>query len=494
MCSKGLKQGEKVQMFPLVNKKFKWQSKDFNLDCGVFMMLHMMFYNGEIFDCDLNDEMKRKLYRAEIATALVFSDYNHTRTETMDTVTKFDTLKESLEPILLEKRRLKREEEEKEKANSLKKVCTPKSKIKGLKRPDDNDCNTSVLGSRRKGNSDGLGCTYNCGKAGDILVVSKFMRNNQALLASLLKVRKEVLDYCLLDDHTFSIDECVAVYGEEAKLLREDILSIQQNVNVTSKMIECWAHLLNDIEYKDHKDNNFILFLGLPHMDVVHALYQQGGDESQDETHKMRIFEAWDTFITANNEKVEVLDNTSYDKWEDTSVYKLADIVASCMSDYLEAKKRPKAEEIIGFNIVNVSFKWQKPELKNSESGTFLMLHMIRYYWAEMAAGLVLADINGIREQVIQKVAEFTAIKEEVWPQLKLKRDASMNKKPVKGGKGEDVQKPVNTEMPVLRSSPKSDIVNGQNTSGGQRIKTIAQYARARGRGRGGGRGINVGK
>ncbi|KAK9681927.1 hypothetical protein RND81_10G037600 [Saponaria officinalis] len=373
----GIEKGEKVKTFPIVNREFKWQSTDDNLDCGLFMMIHMMFYYRRMFECDLKDEKKRELYRAEVASILIMSDYNENRDETMNTIKKFSEQKESVELNIFEER-----EERSEGADATKEgEVTPKSKIQGKKSSP-----TSVLGSRRKGESDGLGCTYDCGLADDkALVVSKFMRANQALCSNLLRLRKEVVDYCLLDDYTFTKDETVAMYSDEEYLTREDILSICPTTYLTGRMIECWAHLLNDIEYKDPSSSTLIFF-GIRHMDAVHSIYSQQHEEGDEDVGMIsKIFRAWDHFIVISKvncnlkakiifvpmlfedhffcvcvnvekAKIEVLDNTCYRNWQSTTVYKLAEIVASCMSKYLEGKKIPGADKIIDFDIVNLQF------------------------------------------------------------------------------------------------------------------------------------------
>ncbi|KAK9715502.1 hypothetical protein RND81_06G169000 [Saponaria officinalis] len=475
-----IEKDEKVRTFPIVNREFKWQSTDENLDCGLFMMIHMMFYYGRIFDCDLKDEKKRELYRAEVAPILIMSDYKENRDETMKTINKFSEQKESLELNIFEER-----EERSEGADATKEgEVTPKSKIQGKESSP-----TSVLGSRRRGESDGLGCTYDCGLADDkVLVVSKFMRANQALCSNLLRLRKEVVDYCLLDDHTFTKDETVTLYSNEEYLTREDILSIRPTAHLTGRMIECWAHLLNDIEYKD-PNSSTLMFFCIRHMDVVHSIYSEqheGGDE--DVSMISKIFSAWDHFIDISK--------------------------ASCMSKYLEAQKIPGADKIIDFHIVNLQFPWKSEEPNDPESDNFLMIHMIRYegevfetdihrktyrryYWIEMAAALLLADINEVREELLKKVGEFSKKKEGNWEILKKERndkiekmkknimeeDKAMNKTKKRKVESKQVKvKHVHTEVLVLRSSAKN--TGGQRGHEGDR-------GRGRGRGRGKGRGKN---
>ncbi|KAK9705551.1 hypothetical protein RND81_07G065800 [Saponaria officinalis] len=287
------------------------------------------------------------------------SDYNENMDETMKTINKFSEQKESLELNILEER-----QERSKGADATKEgEVTPASKIQGKESSP-----TSILGSRRKGESDGLGCTYDCGLADDkALVVSKFIRSNQALCSNLLRLRKEVIDYCLLDDYTLTKDETVSLYSDVEYLTREDILSIRPTTHLTGRIIECWEHLLNDIEYKDPISST-LMFFGIRHMDAVHSIYsQQHVDGEEDVSLMSKIFSAWDDFIDINKincnlkakiifvpmlfedhffcvcvnvEKamIEVLDNTCYCNWQSTTIYKLAEIVASCMSKYFGRK------------------------------------------------------------------------------------------------------------------------------------------------------------
>ncbi|KAH9618586.1 hypothetical protein KSS87_000672, partial [Heliosperma pusillum] len=65
---------------------------------------------------------------------------------------------------------------------------------------------------------------------------------------------------------------------------------------------------------------------------------------------------------------VELLDNTKYDQWEETIIYKDADLLAIHMSDYLEGKGDERAVELVGFPVVHIKFNWITYEENNIES------------------------------------------------------------------------------------------------------------------------------
>ncbi|KAH9627333.1 hypothetical protein KSS87_006501 [Heliosperma pusillum] len=476
LVSKGTENAVKVRKFMMINVPFDWQTREHNLDCGVFMMFHMMFFDGDIFDCELYNVEKRDLYRGEIAATLILSDFNGNRSEVLERVTRHNEMKVKLLPKLLSKRERINKKKTKGRAGK-KNVQTPDSKIKDMVE----DGPASVVGRSRRGKSYGLGCTFNCGMADDkVLLVSKFMRANQALFAKMLSTRKEVLDYCLLDDHNLSLeyDFSTSLIGTQqiirgcCRLWRWSItyqrgyLSLRPTVPVNTAVIECWALILNHIEHTE-KSETSLMFIGIGHM-------------------------------------------------------------ASHMSDYLEGKGDERAVDLIAFPVVHIKFNWQTYEENNIESGNFLMMHMIRYegdifeadlkskvyrryYWAEMAAALLLADINEERANLIDRVKKFSLTKDEIWKEVKPKRGKTGTVKEKKGAAEEEVDKVdsftkekedtieitrINTEIPVLHNPPRQyhtiqgDIEDGQPKRVFKRYKRPA-HSRGRGQSRGRGRGRN---
>ncbi|KAH9623913.1 hypothetical protein KSS87_010203, partial [Heliosperma pusillum] len=445
LVSKGTENAVKVKEFMMINVPFDWQTREQDLDCGVFMMFHMKFFYGDIFDCELYNVQKRDLYRGEVAATLILSDFNGNRSEVLERVTRHNEMKDMVED--------------------------GSASVVGSSRRGKQNLGVRTCGAVRTprsatgGKSDGLGCTFNCGMADDkVLLVSKFMRSNQTLFSKMLSTRKEVLDYCLLDDHNLSLDEVVVVFGDGRSLTRGDILSLRPTVPVNTVVIECLTLILNHIEHTE-KSETSLMFFGIGHMDVIHSLieHEGKGDENKDQNIQ-KLFDTWDEFVSKNtvpcnwktdlifvpmvwedhyfcvcinftSEMVEVLDNTKYDQWKEIIIYKVADLLACHMSDYLEGKGDERAVELVGFPVVHIKFNWQTYEENNVESGNFLMMHMIRYegdifeadlkskvyrryYWAEMAAALLLADINEERANLIDRVKEFSVTKDEIWKEV----------------------------------------------------------------------------
>ncbi|XP_074288275.1 uncharacterized protein LOC141613440 [Silene latifolia] len=90
LVSKGLSKGSKVADFKLVNIQFSWQKVGYSRnDCDVYMMLTMMFYFGNLFECGLGKTVNMNLFRAEIAATLVLCDINKEREDVLRRVDAF---------------------------------------------------------------------------------------------------------------------------------------------------------------------------------------------------------------------------------------------------------------------------------------------------------------------------------------------------------------------------------------------------------------------
>ncbi|KMS96988.1 hypothetical protein BVRB_7g179700 isoform B [Beta vulgaris subsp. vulgaris] len=58
--------GADLVSYDLFNVKFPWQTSKPTLDCGVFAMVHMLNYDGEICESQLGNAKIRRTMRAEI--------------------------------------------------------------------------------------------------------------------------------------------------------------------------------------------------------------------------------------------------------------------------------------------------------------------------------------------------------------------------------------------------------------------------------------------
>ncbi|KAK9678253.1 hypothetical protein RND81_11G199100 [Saponaria officinalis] len=110
------------------------------------------------------------------------------------------------------------------------------------------------------------------------------------------------------------------------------------------------------------------------------------------------------------------------------------------MSDYLDYKGIGKGCQITGFEHRQIKFEWTRPTPNDEESGIFTMVHMLlyegqtfthddlgskisrRYLVLQMAAALVLADMNKLRPKVIDEVTRWVSSKDSILVSLKAKR------------------------------------------------------------------------
>jgi hypothetical protein len=123
-------------------------------------------------------------------------------------------------------------------------------------------------------------------------------------------------------------------------------------------------------------------------------------------------------------------------------------IHANLLGRYLVKKGLPKGADVEGFPMVNVPFSWQSgSDSHNNDCGLFVMMHMLLYvgipfecglgdsdkrilFRAEIAATLVMSDINDSRNSVLTKVQDMFGNKQLLLAALVEKR--GKGKTPVK--------------------------------------------------------------
>uniref|UniRef100_A0A803MVF7 Ubiquitin-like protease family profile domain-containing protein n=1 Tax=Chenopodium quinoa TaxID=63459 RepID=A0A803MVF7_CHEQI len=73
--------------------KFKWKTPKYTLDCGVFIMMHMLCFTGDPFDSDLDLANRRKVYCAKICATLSLAEINTKRKSLMEKVSRFKVVR-----------------------------------------------------------------------------------------------------------------------------------------------------------------------------------------------------------------------------------------------------------------------------------------------------------------------------------------------------------------------------------------------------------------
>ncbi|KAH9613086.1 hypothetical protein KSS87_001474 [Heliosperma pusillum] len=316
----------------------------------------------------------------------------------------------------------------------------------------------SAVKSRPRGGGDGLGCTIDCGLPDlTILVVAKPLRNNQLLYKDVTYLRKHTANYCFVDDINCNP--------------RDDIMSMLPEVKMSSNVIECWSKLLNKIESDEYEVPIMTVF-GIRHTDVVMRLKDSKDQSTPSDTQIDNFFIIWDMFIKGcgrsfntnaklffipvnvddhyacvcinfKSKTIDLLDNQYYPASKQSDIVDVAIIIAEVLSDYLESRGLGRAEEVPMFERRQIKLAWQGPKANREESGVFTMMHMLLYEGApfnsedlmrkitrhylviQLAATLVLADMNKNRKDLLEKVNTFVDGKADLWKKLYAARKAN---------------------------------------------------------------------
>ncbi|KAK9682210.1 hypothetical protein RND81_10G058200 [Saponaria officinalis] len=328
----------------------------------------------------------------------------------------------------------------------------------------------SPLSSKRRGKGDGLGCSLDCGQTtgASLLVVSNFLRNNMALFRNIKDWRKHVAGYCFLDDGDLPITEDLVEYGPNARLQRNDILSMLPNRLTSSSVIECWALLLNKIESEDNQTQR-MAFFGLRHTEFLNRMMETSTQTTPSDSVFDVLYKDWDNYLnecgsTINldadfifvpiliedhmacvclnfkSQTADILDNQTHNDQTKSYIVKAAKIIVAAMSDYLEYRGIDKGGEVTRFAIRLIMFDWTRSRPNKEESGIFTMVHMLmyegkpfdhddlgskinrRYLVIQIAASLILADMNKIRPKVMENVSRWVSRKDSILVTLKAKR------------------------------------------------------------------------
>ncbi|KAH9608697.1 hypothetical protein KSS87_006269 [Heliosperma pusillum] len=294
----------------------------------------------------------------------------------------------------------------------------------------------SAVKSRPRGGGDGLGCTIDCGLADlTILVVSKPLRNNQLLYKDVTYLRKHTADYCFVDDIDCNPRECLADYGRNARLSRDDIMSMLPEDVV--------------MRLKDNKDQPTPKDTQIDNLFIIWDMFIRGCGRSFNTNAELFFIpvNVDDHYacvcINFKSKTIDLLDNQYYPASKQSDIVDVAIIIAEVLSDYLESRGLGRAEEVPMFERRQIKLAWQGPKANIEESGVFTMMHMLlyegapfnsedlmrkitrRYLVIQLAATLVLADMNKNRKDLLEKVNTFVDKKADLWKKLYAARKAN---------------------------------------------------------------------
>ncbi|KAH9608230.1 hypothetical protein KSS87_012621 [Heliosperma pusillum] len=411
-------------------------------------MIHMLLFCGEPFDCYLGTMMQTGLYRAEIAVTLILSDINNVREEVMSRVSDFTAAKAVLASQMFRARKsgimisLKR-------SAGTELARTPDKRMRSTDTMEEADVmavpirsagslNDTCVRSRRRGRGDGLGCTLQCGDVEEnVMLVARSLRLNMSLLKNVQTLRKNVVDYCFLDDWNYAHNEQLVYYNRHAALTGANMLTMLPDVGLCDAVIECWSMLMNRLE-TDEYDFQRMSFFGIGHMEYLKQLLQSADQATQDDTVLDNLYEMWDLYIQDSQDTFNLNADFLFVPFNieghfacvcfnyKSGTVDLLDhqraTIGSALSDYLELKGVDRGSEMIMFEHCQIKFPWQSSSPNLPESGLFTMMHMLmydgnpfdhedlrrkisrRYLVVQLTVALILADINTIRDEVVGKV------------------------------------------------------------------------------------------
>ncbi|KAH9604937.1 hypothetical protein KSS87_017201, partial [Heliosperma pusillum] len=144
-----------------------------------------------------------------------------------------------------------------------------------------------------------LGCTLDCGLPNeDLPMVSEFMLKNELLFALVMQLRKEVMDYCILNDHRFDKTEIVCNFGIFHNTTKKDIESLLPNTMIKAIVIESWAIMLNKMKMAGSGSTRTRrIFYGIAHSIVVEKIIDIDHDDEDDgemKKYREEVFSTWD--------------------------------------------------------------------------------------------------------------------------------------------------------------------------------------------------------
>ncbi|KAH9614305.1 hypothetical protein KSS87_012912, partial [Heliosperma pusillum] len=306
-----------------------------------------------------------------------------------------------------------------------------------------------------------LRCTLDCGLPNeDLPMVLEFMLKNELLFAPVMQLRKEVMDYCFLNNHWIDKTEIVCNFVIYHNTTKKDIESLLPNTMIEAIVIESWAIMLNKMQMVGSGSTRpRRIFYGIAHSIVVEKMIDINQDDEDDgemKKYRAEVFSTWDMWsgiydeplnlnaemvfvhllyeqhyfcvcIDFVREKLFYLDNRCYDDFNEMAFAYMTDVVANAYAEYLVSKGTENAEKVKEFMTINVPFDWQTRE-QDLDYGVFMMLHMMFFYGdifdcelynvqkrdlyrGEVAATLILSDFNGDRSEILERVTRHNEIK-----------------------------------------------------------------------------------
>lgn len=97
---KAIKQDVDLLCFPSIQINFDWQSiEERNNESGVFLMMNMVCYDGELYESKLRWKVYHSYYGAEMVATLILADINLYRGKVLDRVKQFVEKQQNIQEV-----------------------------------------------------------------------------------------------------------------------------------------------------------------------------------------------------------------------------------------------------------------------------------------------------------------------------------------------------------------------------------------------------------
>ncbi|XP_021726394.1 uncharacterized protein LOC110693570 isoform X2 [Chenopodium quinoa] len=197
-----------------------------------------------------------------------------------------------------------------------------------------------------------------------VTYVTEYMKSSNKDMKVLDAVVQELVDYCISDYHGFDLNEVLVSFGKPFEITRNEFLSLgAPAIAISSVIIDCWAMLLNENQ-KSSAHGPQKLYFGVSQSAFL--LKVANTDSNTQDIDK--LFDIWSRwlFIPCNDfdianvelifvpillnehfflivvnlkeEKLQFIDNMSYDTKYMSEVEKFSDVLSDMLSTFLDQR------------------------------------------------------------------------------------------------------------------------------------------------------------
>ncbi|XP_021743326.1 uncharacterized protein LOC110709413 [Chenopodium quinoa] len=294
-----------------------------------------------------------------------------------------------------------------------------------------------------------------------VAYVSQYMKSSNKDMKILDAIVQELVDYCISDYHVFDLNEVLVSFGKPFEITRNEFLSLgEPTIAIPCGIIDCWALLLNENQKSSAHGPQKLYFGASQSAFLLEVANKDNNTQDID-----KLFDIWSRwmFIPCNDfdlanvelifvpillsehfflivvnlkeEKLQFIDNMSYDTKYMSEVEKFSDVLSDMLSTFLD-QRIPQSNDLmknmVEYTLESPSLNW-KSRKQTNDCGIYTMVSMLhfdgadvfncdvlrtvairRVLRAQIAATLVLSDMNIVRDEVLKKLYEFRLIRSQV--------------------------------------------------------------------------------